>query len=155
MFSGILFLATILVDWANDNFAFISSQESPLLPIEVIIFAYGVILLAFGLLANERLRRITTEENDIDPPPLEASIFVGFCLAVDVFFLWIIISQFNNLTPFGKALFVSSVFPLIGAPIAVLTWEKKSLIRNIGIILLLAPFFLIFAWLILSAIGIL
>ena len=66
MFSGICFLATILVDWANDNFTFISSQGSPLLPVEYVLFLYGLMLLAFGLLSTERLRRMTSQEEDID-----------------------------------------------------------------------------------------
>jgi hypothetical protein len=155
LFSGILFSTSILLDWANDNFSFISSTSSLLFPVAFLMFIYGLVLLAVGLFNVERLRRITAKEPDLDPPPFEASLFIGFLLSLDLLFLYITISEFSNLTPFGMTLFVFSLLPLIGAPLAFLTWEKKSLKRTFGLILLVAPFILLFAWILLSALNIL
>lgn len=155
LFSGILFLGTIVLDWANENSTFILSQGFPLQPLEIVLFIYGIVLLAIGLLNLERLRRITAKEEDIDPPPFDAAIFVGLFLAVALYFLWITASHYSNLTPFGRALFYSSFLPFIGAAIAIIRWEKKDWKRTVGLVLLFSPFFLIVGWIILAALNIL
>lgn len=155
LFSGILFLGTILVDWANSNSEFLLLGGISLFPIELEMFFLGIFLLAIGLLSLERLRRITAKEPDLDPAPFGVILVIGTFLAMDIYILWITISNYSELTPFGKALFYSSLLPLAGAVIAITTWEKGGWKRLLGMILLLAPFFLFFAWFILSLLNIL
>jgi hypothetical protein len=155
LFSGILFLGTMLADWANSNSEFLLLGGVSLFPLEFEMFFVGIFLLAIGLLSLERLRRITAKESDIDPAPFGVILMIGIFLAMDIYFLWITISNYSSLTPFGKTLHYSSWFPLVGAVISVTTWEKGGWKRLLGMILLLAPFFLIFGWLILSFLGIL
>jgi len=155
LFSGIFFLAATLMDWANDNFSFISSQSSPLAPFEYVLFIYGLFFLAIGIFYVERLRRITSKEGDLDPPPFEGTVFIGIFLTIDILLIFVTIPNYSLLTPFGRALLGSAIISLIGAPIAFLTWERQGWRRLLGLILLVAPFILIFAWLLLTALKIL
>lgn len=145
----ILFLATALLDWANSqNSVFL--QDIPLLPIEAEMFFLGIFSLGMGLFDLERLRRITIKEQDLDPAPINVIFFLGLYFAFDMYLLWATGSIYSTLTPFGKALFFSTFLSFPGVILAISTWDKKDWKRALGLILLFAPFFLIFGWFILA-----
>ena len=121
-----------------------------LFSLELEMFAFGVFLLAVGIINLERLRRITAKEPDLDPAPFDVILLLGAILAIDMYFLWYTVSNYPALTNFGKALFFASLLSIPGVIIAIATWDKKDWKRIFGVVLLFAPFFLLFGWLILS-----
>jgi len=154
LFSGILFLGTALLDWADSNSGSFGLQGLPFGLMEAEMFFLGIFLLAIGLFSLERLRRMTAKE-ELDPAPFEVILILGAVLAIDVALFWMTGSIYDSLNFFGKALFFSSLFPFIGIVVAITTWEKEDWKRVLGIILLFAPYFFLLGWLILSAFHIL
>jgi hypothetical protein len=154
LFSGILFLGTALLDWADSNSVSLSLQSLPFSLMEAEMFFFGIFLLASGFFNVERLRRMTAKE-ELDPAPFNVILILGGILAIDVALLWMTGSIYDSLTFFGKALFFSSLLPFIGTIVAITTWEEEDWKRILGMVLLFAPYFLIFGRLILSALHIL
>jgi hypothetical protein len=152
LFSSILFLASALFDWASSSVT--SLQNLPLYPIEAEVFMLGVFFLAIGILNLQRLRRMTEEEMDIDPPPFNMIASLGLVFITDVYLLWITGSIYSTLSTFGRALFYSSLIPFFGIALAILTWDEENWKRNFGMILLFAPYFLILGAFILSVLRI-
>jgi uncharacterized membrane protein YidH (DUF202 family) len=151
LLSGILFLASALLDWASSLPAL---QNLALSPVEGEVFIFGIFLLAFGILNLQRLRRMTEEETDIDPAPFNVILSLGLVFVTDVYLLWITGSIYSTLSTFGRALFYSSLVPFSGIVLAILTWDEENWKRNFGMILLFAPYFLILGAFILSVLRI-
>lgn len=153
LFSGILFLITLLLDWLDSNATVFGLLDLGFGVLEIELFAFGVFLLFAGLFFLERLRRMTSNE-DIDPAPFYVWFLIGGLLAVNIALLWTLGSNYERLNAFGKSLFFSTLLPFIGALIIIFTWEREDWRRILGMILLFSPYILILGWFILSVAGV-
>jgi hypothetical protein len=154
LFSGIFFFATALLDWANSNSSVFSVKSLGFYPLEGELFAIGILLLGIGLLDLERLRRMTIEEVDLDPAPLDVVFMLGLVFACDIYILWLTGTVYSDLTHFGRWLFFSSLLTIPAIILALSTWEKQDWKRILGVILLFAPFLVVLFALILSTVHI-
>lgn len=153
LFSGILFLVTLLLDWLDSNAVSFGLPDLGLGVVEMELFAFGIFLLFAGLFNLERLRRMTSEE-DIDPAPFHVWLLIGGLLAVDVALLYMLGNAYDRLNAFGKSLFFSTFLPFIGAPIVIFTWDREDWKRVLGMVLLFSPYIVILGWFILAILGV-
>lgn len=154
LFSSISFFAAAILDWANSNPALTVFAGTSLVPLEGEVFIFGIFLLAIGIFELERLRRMESKEEDIDPPPFLIITALGVIASLNTILLWGLGQGFSTLLPFGIAFFFSLLLTYPGIIVALTTWEEEDWRRVLGVLLMVIPYILLLAVSTFQALGI-